>query len=896
MPSPDSLVRLPAPGDNCAIAAQPLAAGTELDLAGRRLVLASPILVGHRFAVQPLAPGDPLLSWGLPFGRATRPIPAGGYVCNQAMLDALRARPIPFALPEEPNFEDDAARYVLDEAGFRPGTQVAPHAEARTFLGYPRSGGRGAGTRNFIVLLGITSRVGSFVRALETRLKALAASLPNLDGIVAVAHTEGAGPEPLNNRDLLRRVLAGFLVHPNAGAVLVVDDDGGLLLTDDVLAYARAAGYPIDAVPHAALRLTGDFEADLVHGEAHVRGWLPEVAASARVPVPLARLTLALQCGGSDAFSGVSANPLAGAVAREVIRYGGAACLAETTELVGAESYVLRNVRDLDTARAFLGFIQRYKDLLDWHGASVEGNPSGGNRYRGLYNVILKSVGAAAKLDPAVRLDYAVDYGERLPGAGYTFMHSPGNDLESIAGQVAGGCNLIVFTTGNGSITNFPFVPTLKVMTTTARYNLLAREMDFNAGAYLDGTPLEDLTRAALDLAVALASGERSKGEQAGHTQVSLWRNWRQTSPGQAARLAAAPEPDGRPVPVRPGDHLAAPVPVTLRRLGGRLATDHVGLILPTSLCAGQVARLAADRLNALGLGRVRGLSRFVALVHTEGCGSAGRASGALYRRTLLSYVAHPLVARGLFLEHGCEKTHNDSLRADLLAAGVDLARYGWASIQLDGGLDAVLNKIEAWFRAATAGLPESREEHADLGALRLGLLTAGPVAPPLASALARLTRIVVTAGGTVVVPEAASLLQSEDYVRATLAAPPAGASLAFGRAAIEPGFHLLEMPTVHWIEMLTGLGASGVEVALAVPGARPAQAHPLVPVLQVALADREGTPPGFDLLLSGDPAAWAEQMLWRVAEVASRRYTPRRVALGDVDFQVTRGLTGVST
>ena len=164
-------------------------------------------------------------------------------------------------------------------------------------------------------------------------------------------------------------------------------------------------------------------------------------------------------------------------VAKEVIRYGGRANLAETDELIGAEAYLLQNTRDLATAQTFLDYVAEFKERLAWHGQTAEGNPTGGNKLRGLYNIALKSIGAAIKRHPDVRLDWVVDYGERMvktvddsaqcgtapdPAPGFYFMNTPGNDLESIAGQVAGGSNLIIFVTGNGSITNFPFVPTIK--------------------------------------------------------------------------------------------------------------------------------------------------------------------------------------------------------------------------------------------------------------------------------------------------------------------------------------------------------------------------------------------------------------------------------------------------
>jgi altronate dehydratase len=225
----------------------------------------------------------------------------------------------------------------------------------------------------------------------------------------------------------------------------------------------------------------------------------------------------------------VSGNPLAGWVAREVIRHGGSANLAETDELIGAESYILANTRDLATAQRFLEKIEIFKERVAWHGHSAEGNPTGGNKFRGLYNIAIKSIGAARKKDPDVRLDYVIDYGEPMTKPGYYFMDSPGNDLESIAGQIAAGCNLIFFTTGNGSITNFPFVPTIKFITTTGRWNLLSKDMDVNAGRYLDGASMEELGMETFHYTVEVASGTRSVGERAGHSQVSIWRDWQQT-------------------------------------------------------------------------------------------------------------------------------------------------------------------------------------------------------------------------------------------------------------------------------------------------------------------------------------------------------------------------------
>ena len=517
-------------------------------------------------------------------------------------------------------------------------------------------------------------------------------------------------------------------------------------------------------VPHHFLSLSGAFAENLARGETVVRGWLAGVNDAPRREESLAELKIALQCGGSDAFSGVSGNPLAAWVAREVIRYGGAANLAETDELIGAEPYVLQKVKDVTTAKRFLEIVERFKARVAWHGATAEGNPSGGNKFRGLYNITLKSIGAAMKRNPEVRLDHVIEYGQPMTAPGFSFMDSPGNDLESIAGQVASGCNMIFFVTGNGSITNFPFVPTLKIVTTSQRFELLSKEMDVNAGAYLDGSPLESLGATTLDLTAAIAGGQRSAGEQAGHSQVQIWRNWSQTDAAHLPNLLQQPTPTGEPLSLsaHPAPPLLPPLTYPVVGHGERWATERVGLILPTSLCAGQVARLAVERLNRQKLSGPH-LSRFVTLVHTEGCGVSGGAAEALYVRTLLGYLTHPLVGPTLLLEHGCEKTHNDYMRHRMREAGLDPEQFGWASIQLDGGIDPVLAGIEGWFCQAIQSAPGLEQKQAGPGQLRLGVLSAGPLPDGVAPALAAITKAVVGSGGTVVVPEGDALLAWPD-------------------------------------------------------------------------------------------------------------------------------------
>ena len=381
MPSPvsfDAIGRLPAPADNVAIATRRIEAGTAITLNGNACVLAHTVLEGHRFAAKVIAAGEPLLSWGLPFGLALADIGAGDYVSNQSMLDALAMRQLDGAqLPAQANFSDLLAPFDLDEKSFRPGPAIVRAEAPGTFAGFRRAGRRGVGTRNFIVILGTTSRTASFARQLTARLQALARVHPSLDGIVAIAHTEGGGTgEPHNSGEVLR-ALAGFMVHPNVGAVLALDYGVEPITNARLRSFMEEHGYPLADVPHEFLTLRGGLAAALAEGERIVRGWLPEISAQRRSDEPISGLRIALQCGGSDAFSGVSGNPLAGMIVHEAIRHGGTGVLTETDEVVGAEAYILRNVRDVATARAFLDAIERFKTYLSWHGITCESNPSG---------------------------------------------------------------------------------------------------------------------------------------------------------------------------------------------------------------------------------------------------------------------------------------------------------------------------------------------------------------------------------------------------------------------------------------------------------------------------------------------------------------------------------------
>ncbi|MDJ0755489.1 MAG: UxaA family hydrolase [Ardenticatenaceae bacterium] len=887
--------RLPSAQDNCAIAIQSLNAGTAVNIEGNQATISHTILEGHRFAIQPIPAGSPLLSWGMPFGRALHHIAPGEYVCNENVLDELRGRAPDFDLPSRPNFADDLAEYQFDADRFQPAPRLPTTRDPRTFMGIRRPGKRGVGTRNTIVLLGVNALVAGFVRQLEKEVKALTNRCANIDDIVAVVHTEGSQAGS-NNQPYLLRSLAGYMVHPNVGAVLVIDA-GHVGVTNDMLReLAGREGYAVDDVLHHFMSLRGPFAADLTQGKEIIKNWLPQVNAMGRTPQPLSELKIALQCGGSDAFSGISGNPLAAWVSKEVIQAGGSAVLAETDELIGAESYVLQKVSDEATAERFLEMVARFQKRVAWHGYSAKGNPSGGNKYRGLYNIYLKSLGAAAKRHPDVRLDYVIEYGERMGSPGYYFMDSPGNDLESIAGQVAAGCNLIFFVTGNGSITNFPFVPTIKIVTTSQRYALLSEEMDVNAGKYLDGIPLAEVGRSTIDLTLDIASGQPSAGEKASHAQVQIWRNWQQSDYVDIEKikeLSRPASPDGKPLVIQPP---AEPIHSAFSawQTETHIASDRVGLILPSSLCSGQVASMAVKHLNELAIGREKQISRFVALVHTEGCGSPTLPE---FVDPLLGYLRHPSVATCLILEHGCEMTHNDFWRGRLRKAGLNPERYGWASVQLDGGIERVIAKMEAWFAADCAQMASPQAITADLSRMRLGIMSEGITDDGTASALAYLIQQVVVAGGTIILPANDPLAMSNAFAKVLQVDLPMRSTLAFAHQPHQPGYHIMANGTSQWAETMTGLGATGIGLILAVISSRSQQGHPFIPVLQVAAETAVPQPfhADIDVVVSGSARQRVNQIITLVSRVLSRKVKTKLTQKGNITFQISRGPLGIS-
>jgi altronate hydrolase len=344
------------------------------------------------------------------------------------------------------------------------------------------------------------------------------APYPNVDGVVALTHGQGCGGEA--EYRILRRALAGMAKHANVGAYVLVGlgCEGNQIAAMaeryglDAWGSQTASGHPLGLTIQEAGGLSKTVEA----GIAAVTDLLPVVNACHRTLQPISALTLALQCGGSDGWSGITANPLVGMVVDRVVQQGGTAVLSETPEVFGAEHLLTRRAANLQVGSRLLDKLRWWEDYVARQQIKLDHNAGPGNRAGGISNIYEKSLGAIAK-GGSTALTAVYDHAERVDSQGLVFMDGPGFDPISVTGMVAGGCNLVLFTTGRGSVSGFDVAPSIKICSNTNTYQRLMGDMDFDAGRLLGpdvdtGTVANEL----LELVIAVASGQASKSERQG--------------------------------------------------------------------------------------------------------------------------------------------------------------------------------------------------------------------------------------------------------------------------------------------------------------------------------------------------------------------------------------------
>ncbi len=484
-------------GDDVVIARSPLLPRTVLEDGDEAITVRVMVPPGHKLAVHAIPQGAPIRKYGQVIGFASMDIAPGEHVHTH-------------------NVEVHQGELELDYAFSSAVTPVemVPESERRTFLGYRRADGR-AGTRNYVAILASVNCSSTATRRIADHFRdnPVMDQYPNVDGVIGFPTKGGCGAHYGSGYlQLLQRTMAGIVDHPNVGGYIV-------------LSLGCEVNQPADMIEGTSMRddhplvITiqedGGFEASVAAGIAAVERLLPEANRAEREPIPVSELTVALQCGGSDGWSGVTANPALGRAADEIVRQGGTVVLGETSEVYGGEHLLTRRAISPEVGQKLVDKIHWWEQYTSMFGAEIDNNPTPGNKMGGLTTIYEKSLGAIAKAGTTPMTD-VVDYAEKITTRGFVHMDTPGYDPVSVTGQVAGGCNVVCFTTGRGSAFGFKPAPSIKLATNSDLYRKQEPDMDINAGKMLDGVSLDEMGMEIFETIIAVASGEPTKSERQG--------------------------------------------------------------------------------------------------------------------------------------------------------------------------------------------------------------------------------------------------------------------------------------------------------------------------------------------------------------------------------------------
>ena len=452
---------------------------------------------GHKMATVKIAKGAPVLKFGQIIGFATEDIPPGAHIHTHNCGFAAFERDYAFA--------EDAKQEIILPLGARA-----------TFQGFRRSNGRAA-TRNYIGVVtsvNCSATVARFI-AEAVNKSGLLADYPTIDGVIPLVHSTGCGIDSDGETfEVLKRTTWGYACNPNMAGVLVV----GLGCEGFQIARMKQAYGIEESATFRTMTIqdTGGTKKTIAAGVEAIKAMLPIAAKARRETIPASELMLALQCGGSDGYSGITANVALGVAVDMLVKHGGTAVLAETPEIYGAEHLLTRRARDRATGEKLVEIIKWWEDYTSRARMSMDNNPSPGNKAGGLTTILEKSLGAAAK-GGSTTLNAVYRYAEPITERGLVYMDTPGYDPVSATGQVAGGCNMLAFTTGRGSAYGCKPTPSIKLATNSDIYRRMIDDMDINCGDIVDGVPLQQKGQEIFDKVLAVASGEKSKSEELGY-------------------------------------------------------------------------------------------------------------------------------------------------------------------------------------------------------------------------------------------------------------------------------------------------------------------------------------------------------------------------------------------
>jgi altronate hydrolase len=479
--------------DDVVVALKPLTAGQSLN--GLHLTARSDISAGHKLAIRAIALGQPIRKFNQIIGFATKPIAAGELVHTHNLVTGDFERDYAIGSESHPT-------KLLDATA--------------TFQGIVRPNGRVA-TRNYVGVLTTVNCSATVARRIAAHFTPeVLSAYPHVDGVVTITHGTGCGmAEHGEPADLLRRVFVGYANHPNFAGVLLL---GLGCETNQIeplinLTSSGVLNGSASTLRTSTIQEEGGTANSIQKGIATVYEMLEKANQARRTTVSASNLVVGLQCGGSDAYSGISANPALGAAVDILVRNGGTAILSETPEIYGAEHLLTRRSSRPDVAERLIERIHWWEEYTARHRGSIDNNPQPGNKTGGLTTILEKSLGAISK-GGTTNLNEVYRYAEPIHTPGLVFMDSPGFDPVSATGQVASGANIICFTTGRGSVFGCKPTPSLKLASNTALYNRMSDDMDINCGTIIDGDEsVEDAGARIFDEILAMASGKLTRSE-----------------------------------------------------------------------------------------------------------------------------------------------------------------------------------------------------------------------------------------------------------------------------------------------------------------------------------------------------------------------------------------------
>ncbi len=481
------------PDDNVVIALADLPAGATPD--GLDTALRDPAPRGHKIASRAIARGETVVRYGQIIGEATADIPAGAHVHSHNL-----------GMGEH----DRDYRFGVD---IRP--PAAPRAE-RTFMGYHRADGQ-VGTRNYLGVLTSVNCSGSVARFIAEAAEKTDwfREMQNVDGVVPIVHGTGCGMSGKDEGyETLFRTLKGYARNPNFGGILLVGLGCEVMQIPDLVGAGRMR--PDGNFRYMTIQQTGGTRKTVEKGVEMLRDMAARANEATRAPAPASKLVIGMQCGGSDGYSGITANPALGVASDLMVGHGGTTILSETPEVYGAEHLLTRRAVSREVGEKLIERIRWWEDYTARNGGEMDNNPSPGNKRGGLTTILEKSLGAVAKGGSAPMVG-VYKFGEPITTPGFVFMDSPGYDPASVTGQIASGANLIVFTTGRGSVSGYKPVPCIKLATNSEMYARMSEDMDINCGDIVsEGVTLEAKGAEIFEMFLAVASGAHTKSEELG--------------------------------------------------------------------------------------------------------------------------------------------------------------------------------------------------------------------------------------------------------------------------------------------------------------------------------------------------------------------------------------------